>query len=241
MAPPLIVQQHCGITKEMIENSISKPGRMVLMPTIPNARIEFMQIPNLPETFFRVLELLIRNFDRIYAIEDADRGQAPNGVIAYAAIQALQERNQVLMLTKTSSVDFLAEERSKWAIGLYQNFGTRPDSVNVADEQLPFAGVEFAGRKFGYVVESGSSTPRTKLQWQDLALKLKEMGVIDQQATLESIGFPGWKEILERNAESQTEQALQVLVNAGLPEETAIQLRDFVMQSSLQTQGNDQK
>jgi hypothetical protein len=241
MAPPLIVQQHCGITKEMIENSISKPGRMVLMPTIPNARIEFMQIPNLPETFFRVLELLIRNFDRIYAIEDADRGQAPNGVIAYAAIQALQERNQVLMLTTTSSVDFLAEERSKWAIGLYQNFGTRPDSVNVADEQMPFAGVEFAGRKFGYVVESGSSTPRTKLQWQDLALKLKEMGVIDQQATLESIGFPGWKEILERNAESQTEQALQVLVDAGLPEETAIQLRDFVMQSSLQTQGQKKK
>lgn len=240
MAPPLIVQKNCGITTEMISNSLGKEGRLILMPTIPNARIEFMQIPNLPETFFRVLELMLRYFDRIYAIEDADRGQAPNGVIAYAAIQALQEKNQILMLTKTSSIDYIVEERSRWAIGLYQNFGTRPDSVNVADEQKPFSGIEFAGRTFGFVVESGSTTPRTKLQWQDLALKLKDMGVIDQQAVLESIGFPGWKEIVERTAESQLDQALQILVQAGLPEEQAVALRTYLLSSSIQTQQNDQ-
>ena len=241
MTPPLIVQKNCGITMEMITNSLGKEGRLILMPTIPNARIEFMAIPNLPETFFRVLELILRFFDRIYAIEDADRGQAPNGVIAYAAIQALQERNQVLMLTKTSSIDSIVEERSRWAIGLYQNFGTRPDSVNVADEQMPFAGVEFAGRKFGFVVEAGSTTPRTKLQWQDLALKLRDMGVIDQQATLESIGFPGWKQIIERTAESSLDQALQILVQAGLPEEQAVALRQFLLSLSIQTQQNDQR
>jgi hypothetical protein len=72
MAPPLIVQQHCGITREMIESSIQKSGRLILMPSVPNARIEFMQIPNLPETFFRVLDLITRFFDRVYQIEDAD-------------------------------------------------------------------------------------------------------------------------------------------------------------------------
>lgn len=241
MAPPLIVQKNCGITKEMIESSIEKAGRLILMPTIPNARIEFMQIPNLPETFFRVLELIIRFFDRIYAIEDADRGQAPNGVIAYAAIQALQERNQVLMLSKTSSIDYIVEERSRWAIGLYQNFGTRPDSVNVADETVPFAGTEFAGRKFGFVVESGSTTPRTKLQWQDLAMKLYEMKAIGQRGLLEAIDYPGWKEELERTAEGQLDQALQIIIQAGLPEEAAIALKQQLLASSTQTQENDQK
>jgi hypothetical protein len=41
---------------------------------------------------------------------------------------------------------------------------------------------------------------------------------------------------MERTAESQTDQALQILVDAGLPEQDAIQIKQFVMQSSLQTQ-----
>lgn len=241
MAPPLIVQKNCGITKEMIENSIQKAGRLILMPTIPNARIEFMTIPNLPETFFRVLELIVMFFDRIYQIEDADRGVAPKGVIAASAIVALQERNQVLMQSKTVAIDYLAEERSKWAIGLYQNFGTRPDTVGVQDQTIPFSGVEYAGRKFNFVVEAGSTTPRTSLQNQELAFKLFEMKAIGQRGLLEALNWPNWKEELERTAESQLDQALQILIAAGLPEEEALKLRQFLLSSSIQTQQNDAK
>ena len=79
MRPPLIIQQHCGITRAMVENALAKGGRLVLMPTTPNARIEYMQIPNLPATFFQALQLIINYFDRVYQIEEADRGEAPNG------------------------------------------------------------------------------------------------------------------------------------------------------------------
>ena len=182
MAPPLIVQKHCGITKEMIENQISKAGRLILMPTTPNARIEFMQIPNLPSTFFQVLDMIVKMFDRIYQIEDADRGQAPSGVIAASAIVALQERNQVMMQAKTSSIDSLAEHRSRWAIGLWQNFGVQADLVEVAGEPTEFIGTRYAGRKFSYVVEAGSTTPRTSLQVQELSAALFAEGTIDQQA-----------------------------------------------------------
>ncbi len=43
MAPPLIVQQHCGITREMITSELGKEGRLVLMPSVPNARIESIE------------------------------------------------------------------------------------------------------------------------------------------------------------------------------------------------------
>jgi len=235
MTPPLIVQKNCGITKEMIESSIQKAGRLILMPSIPNARIEFMSIPNLPQTFFEVLNLLVRFFDRVYQIEDADRGVAPNGVIAAQAIVALQERNQVLMQTKTSAIDMLAENRSRWAIGLYQNFGTKPDSVNVADETIPFYGVQYAGKKFNYVVEAGSSTPRTSLQQQELVMQLYDKRAVGQRYLLETLNMPNWREEIERTAENQVAQALQILVDAGLPEEDAVKIQQFVMQSSLQT------
>jgi len=230
MAPPLIIQQHCGITQEMIESQFNKSGRLILMPSVPNARIEFMQIPNLPSTFFQVLDLIVKMFDRVYQIEDADRGVAPAGVIAASAIVALQERNQVLMQSKTSAIDTLAEERSRWAIGLWQNFGTQSETVNVGGEQVEFSGVQFAGRKFNYVVEAGSSTPRTSLQNQELVLGLSDKGLLSRRYVLEALNLPNWKEEIERGGENQLDMALQVLIEAGLPQEAAIQLKQVLMQ-----------
>lgn len=230
MTPPLIVQQHCGITREMIESSINRSGRLILMPTTPNARIEFMTIPNLPETFFRVLDLIVGFFDRIYQIEDADRGVAPSGIVAASAIVALQERNREVMQTKTSAIDNIAEQRSRWAIGLWQNFGTTIEYVNVAGESRPFSGADYAGRKFSYVIESGSTTPKTSLQLQEMAVNLYKMGAIGQRGLLEAVNWPGWKDEIERTAETQLDQALNILIAAGLPKEAAIMLRNALMQ-----------
>lgn len=230
MAPPLIVQKHCGISQADIESCIEKGGRLLLMPTIPNARIEFMQIPNLPVTFFQVLDLIVRFFDRIYAMEEADRGQAPKGVIAASAIMALQERNQLLMQPKTASVDFLAENRSKWAIGLLQNFGSKIESVEVADEPRQFAGSDFIGRQFGYVIETGSTMPRTALAVQEMAPKLFEMNAIDRRALLvDALEFTNGQAICERMGETDLDAALNILVDAGLPEEEAIRLKQYLL------------
>jgi hypothetical protein len=230
MAPPLIVQQHCGITRDMIESSISKAGRLILMPTTPNARIEFLEIPNLPSTFFQVLDLIVKFFDRIYQIEDADRGKSPSGIIAASAIVALQERNAIVMQTKTSAIDNIAEYRARWAIGLWQNFGTQEDSVNLGGQPTPFRGIQFAGRRFNYVVEAGSTTPRTSLQVQELAMKLYEVKAIGQRGLLESLNWPHWKEEIERTAESQLDQAFQILIQAGMPKDAAIKLKQFLME-----------
>jgi len=228
MTPPLIVQKHCGITKEMIETSLKNAGRLILMPTTPNARIEFMQIPNLPATFFQVLDLVIKLFDRIYQIEDADRGQAPSGVIAASAIVALQERNQVLMQAKTAALDAIVEQRSRWAIGLWQNFGTTAELVEVADEPVEFIGTRYAGRKFSYVIEAGSTTPRTSLQIMEMSQQLYAEGVIDQQARLEAVNFPGWKGIIMRMQAPMYEQLLQFLLEKGMPEEIINEVQQFI-------------
>lgn len=230
MAPPLIVQKNCGITRAMITSELESTGRLILMPEVPNARIEFMQVPNLPSNFFTVLEMLVRFFDRIYATESADRGQAPSGVIAASAIIALQERNQIVMQAKTSAIEDLAVEKSRWAIGLMMNFHTEIDSVLVDGEPQEFIGVNYAGRNFSYVVESGSTTPRTSAQKVEAARWLWETKVIDQRATLEILEIDNLENIIERTAESQLGAALQILVEAGLSEEEAAELQEYLMQ-----------
>jgi len=248
LSPALIIEKYCGITRQMIESQQHKP-RLVLMPTKPGADIRYLETPNLPATFFKVLELFMMMFDRIYQIQDADRGDAPSGVIAASAIVALQERNAVLMQSKIDSSDSLCSERGMWAIGLWQNFGVRqeqvdvdaPKTMEVMDEvtgevveveapQPMFRGVDYAGRKLSYAVEAGSTVPKTSLQIEEQVKWLASLRLIDLRTILETLNFPNWKRIVERNGESQLDMALNVLIQAGLGQEEAIQLKQWLMQ-----------
>lgn len=225
--PPLIIEKGCGITKSMINN---KPG-LVLMPTRPNARIEYMQVPNLPSNFFDILSVLINYHDRVYHIEDADRGQAPTGVTAASAIVSLQERNAVLIRHKIRATEFLCRMRGRWNISFIQNFSVKPELIKLQSEQVyEFSGIELAGRKFNYIVESDSTVARTSVQDQEQAIGLFKINAIDRTALLSAINFPNHRQVVERMGETQLDAALGVLVESGLDEQQAAQLKQFLMQ-----------
>jgi len=230
MSPPLIVPQGFGITKNMIESRANKPN-LILMPSkpMPAGSIYYVQVPNPPAEWFNILDRIVAFFDRIYAIEDADRGQTPRRVVAAAAIQALQERNAALMQSKRESVEYIVEQRGQWAISFKQNFGAKLESVDVQGERKEFIGQNFAGRQFQYTVESGSMMPRSSVWLADTAERIYKLNAIDRQALLETINFPHWKEIIERIGETQLDQALQILVQAGMPEEDAMALKQILL------------
>lgn len=230
MSPPLVVPKGIGISKTQIQSRATKPN-LILMPNKPvDAKsIFFVTIPSLPADFFNVLDRIIGFFDRIYAIEEADRGTTPRRVVAAAAIRALQERNAALMQAKQESIEYLVEHRGAWAISFLQNFGSILESVDVQGELTPFIGQNFAGRQFQYSVESGSMMPQTSVWIAERAEAAWASKAIDRQAYLETINFPNWKEIVERIGESQLDQALQLLIQAGLPEEDALKLRQMLL------------
>ncbi|OPY82490.1 MAG: hypothetical protein A4E65_00790 [Syntrophorhabdus sp. PtaU1.Bin153] len=219
LMPPLIVPIDTGITKEMIKQRAG----LILQPRTAMAAqgIHYLSVPNLPSNFFDVLEFYLKMFDRIYQIEDADRGEVPNRIISGAAIAALQERNAVLIRHKIRAMDYIVRQRGRCAISLFQNFSVVPENVEVEGTPYTIMGVQYAGREFNYVVESGSTVARTQLQVQEQAVDLYKMGVIDRQAILETLNYPGWKGIIERMGETQLDQALNILVQAGLPIEAA--------------------
>ena len=67
MSPPLVVPHGLGISKSVVESAARKPN-LILMPNKPvDAKsIFFVAVPNLPADFYRVLDLIINFFDRIY-------------------------------------------------------------------------------------------------------------------------------------------------------------------------------
>ena len=225
MMPPLIVEKGCGISKSMVDN---KPG--LLLQPLRNARIEFLRVPDLPRSFFEVLDRIISVHDRVYQIEDADRGASPNGITAASAIVALQEKNSVLMQHKIRSIDKLTRFRGRWAISFLQNFDVKDHAVTIEDETVVFKGIDLIGRNFNYIVSSGSTVARTSLYKEEQAAQLYQMGIVDREYVLETLNVQDWRRIIERVGEGQLDQALQILTQAGLPQESAIELRQLLMQ-----------
>ena len=230
LSPILIVPKGLGISEQKLSNQVN-----LVLPHTPQMAdaIRYVQVPPLPSDFIRTLQFLIDFFDRVYQIEDADRGEAPKGVIAASAIVALQERGAVLIRHKIRAVDSIVRFRGRCAISFFQNFGTEEEVFEVQDKPVKLLGIDLAGRRFEFVVESGSTVARTSLQTAEDAKALFQMGAIDQQALLETLNFPDWKDIVERMAEGRLEEAMQILIQAGLPEDQAVML----LQALLQPQG----
>ena len=225
--PTLIVEKGAGITKSMINN---RPG-LVLMPTRPNARIEYLPVPNLPSNFFQTLDLLVNFHDRVYQIEDADRGVGPTGVTAASAIVSLQERNAVLIRHKIRATEFLCRMRGRWNISFIQNFSVKPEKITMPDETIyEFSGVHLAGRKFNYIVESDSTVARTSVQDQEQAVGLFKINAIDRTALLDELNYKNRKQIVERMGQTQLDEAFNVLVESGMDQDEALQLRQYLMQ-----------
>ena len=136
----------------------------------------------------------------------------------------------MLIQSKIDSSDSLCSERGKWAIGFWQNFGTKEELVETEQGPASFVGVEFAGRRLNYAVEVGSTVPKTSLQTEEQVRWLASMNLLDLRTILETIGFPNWKQVAERNGENQLDMALNVLVQAGMPKDQAVMLRQMLLQ-----------
>lgn len=228
MYPPLILPGDTQISKAKIRYL----PRLVLQPTSSHTAqgIRWLDMPTPPSWMFEALSHLIGFFDRISQIEDADRGSAPGQVIAASAIEMLQERGAVLVRAKIRAVDYLIRERGRCFISYYQNFGVVPEIVNTSHGSHESMGVNFIGREFNYIVESGSTVARTSSQVKSEAMELFKLQAIDRQALLQQLNFPNWKQIVERMGESQLQAALAVLVQAGMPEEMARELYNFLVE-----------
>lgn len=227
----LVIPPKSGITKAHLNN---KPNLVVFPQTMEAAAgIRFVPLPNPPSIIKDVVDMIIGMHDRIHAVQDVDRGETPRQITAASAIVALQERNAVLVQHKIDSIDYLVQERGNYAVAQWQMHGHSIETIKSDDTTYEFSGVELAGHRFNYTVESGSTMPKTSLQIQEQSQALYTAGAIDQQALLENLNFPKWREIVERMAEDQLGAAMQILVQAGMPEEQA----QYIVQLLQQPQG----
>ena len=195
--PALINPKGSGIEKRDINNL---PNR-VYNPTIPTAALlRYLEVPNLPSDYVGHIKLCLLLIDMITGLTDVTEGRGAQGVTAFAAIAALQEKAQAILREKIRNLDTYLEEQGRMYISLGQNWYTFERKVQLSGgEPVEFRGVaeQFQGQ-FAFKVEAGSTLPQSRWAMREMYIELYKNKAVDQEAVLNIFNIKDKDAIIER-------------------------------------------
>ena len=228
MFPILILPDGCGIDKSEVTNA---PG-LILTPTLSHApHVRYVLPPNPPVGLLELLEFVLFQMDIISQTPEVTEGRRPKGISAASAIIVLRDKAATLFQPQIVSVDEIIRNRGRMFISFVQNFGTKEKPIRVDEEMVRFLGIDLQG-VFKYVVESGSSAPITKAGRRQQYIELFKIQAMDLETLLKMLEIPRYEQVVERLAEQNSlPHAIDILIQAGMPEEEAKQLYMYLMQS----------
>lgn len=228
MFPIFILPDGCGVEKSEITNA---PG-LVLSPNLSHApHLRYVPPPSPPNGLMELLEFTLFQMDVISQTPEVTEGRRPKGISAASAIIALQDKASTLFQPQVVSADKIIRNRGRMFISFVQNFGTKEKPIKVDEEMVKFLGIDLQGT-FKYMVESGSSAPITKAGRRHQYIELFQIQAMDLETLLKMLEIPRYEQVVERLAEQNSlPQAMDILIQAGLPEEEARQLYGYLMQS----------
>lgn len=211
------------------------PMKMVPVQSVQGVKQESgLGIPNFIPNHLTTKK---RDAESVSGIHDVTQGKAPSGVTAASAILALQEsaNQRVRLLGRTLEAglkeigeliielvrEFYQEERYIRILGdnyQAQFIKFKADQLKTTREYNEFNEEKGQLEKqeividpdFDVRVEVGSSMQYSKAFLYEQAKELYQMGVIDEQALLETVKFPKAEEVLQRKQEMMMQkQAMQ--------------------------------
>jgi hypothetical protein len=228
MFPILLNPSESGVDNSQITNA---PG-LVLNPTMITApHFRYVEVPSPPIGILDLLQFILFQMDIASGTPEVTEGRRPKGISAASAIIALQDKAASLFQPQIRAVDELIRNRGRAHISMVQNFGTESKPIKVDAEFVQFLGIDLQGA-FEYMVESGSSAPITKAGRRTQYIELFKLEAMDIESLLEMLEIPKYQRVVERLAEQNTlAGAIEILIQAGLAEEEALQLYQYLMQS----------
>jgi len=142
------------------------------------------------------------------------QGKKPGQVQSGLGIEAMQQMAAAMIRIKSRALEsllqrvgqkfisrviqFYTTDRVLYSIGPSGDFKEYLFVRKHFHEALSAEALKDAHRDFRFRVIPGSSLSMTKTQKGLLAAELMKIGAVDDQAVLEAIEFPNWKEVLER-------------------------------------------
>lgn len=188
------------------------------------AGIRYLEAPPIDANMWKMLDVYMDLFFKVagdFELEQAH--QSGKDVIAYKAIAALLEHASTMLRGKLRNYGKLIRERGRMAISHFQNWYTEDRWFTYDDEDGQEVAEKIRNEQILFpaklTVVSGSTMPRSQIQEREEAIELARNNMIDQQALLKKLDFPGWKEIVKRMQAGPLGMFIEKLGAIGTPEE----------------------
>lgn len=194
-----------------------------------------------PSFLMTMREMAASDMEEISGRHDVSMGKKPTGITAGVAIESLQQAGQTRLHPLVRHLEKAARRIGRQRLALIQQYGADEDRrFRVFDEatgehKFVTATKEMIQKDWDYEIVAGSSLPKSRDQLFRQAIELKGLGVIDDQAVLDYMTFPGRQGIIRRNNERRR-MAMSVSLKTGIPP-AQIDPSAYSLQEAAQSQG----
>jgi hypothetical protein len=200
---------------------INKPGqRLTINGVVANQnRPDWLKPPDMPAQILELVQFWISRIENTSGLSAITKGATPNQRNAEGVISSIQEAAFVRIRASLANLEQTLENcHNKLSALIVDNYDQKrimaivgPDGEKTAaiffryHWMLPTAGKDDEMIPLEYIIQvrAGSSAPTSRQSRIAEADKLFAMGVIDDQAVLESHQFAHLQDVLERKYEKQ--------------------------------------
>ena len=164
--------------------------------------------PNMPSTFFATLDFAIRELNDIAGIRINTAKQA--SAKSAMAMETIHEVASYIVKAKVRQLECCYEDLAPKIIKLVQQYYTENRIIRIEGDAGKVDFVEFNGGwikgDWSVEVEPSSTLPVSRAVLNAQAAQNFQMGAIDKVNYLETIQWPGYQDVLRRDAESAKAQ-----------------------------------
>lgn len=203
-----------------------------ILPVVDIGRIQRQFGGSVPQSLFVHYRQALQTMETVCGRYDVAQGRTPRNIQAASAIALLLQQAGGRVRQRARAVSSFVEQIVRMMLDLVCMYYTEKRTIRVVGQDgvsselsvsrgditkqrtviNPLTGEQYTEEyvpEFDIIVTAGSETPTSKAYYSDLAVKLFQMGVIDEVALLDTLQFPRWREILARKrggAASQIQQ-----------------------------------
>jgi hypothetical protein len=221
--PTMVDEVGAGVSRTQTTN---RPGQRL---TINNGRkLDWLKPPPMSQAQPELLRYMLQRMEAVSGLAAVTRGGSMPGRNAQGVMDAMQEAAFVRIRTELIQLQFALTDAGRLKSSLIIDNYTEPRNMAIigpdgAQKMLQTAARHFliptatgeVPLEYTLLVDAGASSHTGRKAREDQVLALANMGVIDPQAVLEALDFPGRTEITKRMTQAQQALAAQGIAPDG--------------------------
>lgn len=213
-----------------------------LLPVVDINRVRREDGGNVPSSLFAHYRQQMSALETVCGRPDTQQGRTPRNIQAASAIALLLQQSGGRIRQRSRALSSFVEQICRKAVDLVGMNYTEERLIRIVGDNNeirwePVSNADFIKTKtwidpltgqqhmeeyipeFDVVVSAGTETPTSRAYYGEMAIQLFQQGVIDDEALLDTIQFPQWREILARKR--MVEQQMMMAQQGMMPPQEA--------------------